>query len=328
MKIQLLSLFAVLALVACAALVTQQEIAQAKLKKFGLTLVLTMLSFMGLVQAQTQVEVKHVQVGDVKIAYYTRGQGEPMLMIAGYSQTMAMWDPGLLEELSKSHTLILFDNRGIGLSTDSRESHTSMAQMADDAAGLARALGYQKINVLGWSMGSRIAQQLLIRHPDLIGKGILCAPNPGGQHQVKASKKVSEELNNPNLSLMENIALLFPQNEDGKQAAKDAYARLSAAKLAGSIPNDFTISKEAKLRQDRARTVLWDTNNQNFSDLKGIRVPVLVADGRFDIIDVPKNAQIIANQIPYSWLTYFDGGHAFLFQQYMKFSETVNAFMM
>jgi hypothetical protein len=52
-----------------------------------------------------------------------------------------------------------------------------------------------------------------------------------------------------------------------------------------------------------------------------------VADGQYDILDVPKNSQIIANQIPFAWLAYFDGGHAFLFQQHQKFAETVNAFM-
>lgn len=169
-----------------------------------------------------------------------------------------------------------------------------------DAAGLVKALGYKKMNVFGWSMGSCVALQFLIRHPDLVGKGILCAPNPGGKYQVKASKQVSGELNNPNLSLMENVALLFPQDEVGKQAAKDAFARLNAAKSAGTIPDDFNISKEAKIRQDRARTVLWDADNQNYIDLKTITAPVLIADGRFDIIDVPKNAQIIANQIPLS----------------------------
>ena len=288
---------------------------------------LALFGFADPAQAQFKAEVKYAQVGEVRLAYYTRGQGDPMILINGYSATMSMWDPALIEELSKNNTLILFDNRGIGLSTDTKENKTTMAQMADDAAGLVKALGYKKANVLGWSMGARVAQQFLIRHPDLVIKGILCAPNPGGKYQVKASKKTEEELNNPHLSVMENVALLFPNNEAGKQAAKDALAREQAAKLAGTIPDDFVISKESKLRQTRARTTLWDADNKNFVDLKNIKVPVLVADGQYDILDVPKNSQIIANQIPFAWLAYFDGGHAFLFQQHKKFAETLNAFM-
>lgn len=292
-----------------------------------LALLLTLFGFAGSLQAQTKVEVKYAQVGEVKLAYYTRGQGDPMILINGYSATMSMWDPALLDELSKNNTLILFDNRGIGLSTDTKENKTTMAQMADDAAGLVKALGYKKANVLGWSMGARVAQQFLIRHPDIVIKGILCAPNPGGKYQVKANRKTEAELNDPHLSVMENIALLFPDNEAGRQAASDAMAREKAAKLAGTIPDDFVISKESKLRQTRARTTLWNADNKNYADLKNIKVPVLVADGQYDILDVPRNSQIIANQIPFAWLAYFDGGHAFLFQQHEKFAETVNAFM-
>lgn len=291
------------------------------------TLLLVLFGYVGSAHAQFKAEVKYAQVNDIKLAYYIRGQGDPLILINGYSATMSMWDPALIEELSKNNTLILFDNRGIGLSTDTRENKTTMAQMADDAAGLVKALGYKKTNVLGWSMGARVAQQFLIRHPDLVNKGILCAPNPGGKHQIKASKKIEEELNNPHLSVMENVALLFPNNESGKQAAKDALAREQAAKLAGVIPDDFVITKESKLRQTRARTTLWDVDNKNFADLKNIKVPVLVADGQYDILDVPKNSQIIANQIPFAWLAYFDGGHAFLFQQHQKFAATVNAFL-
>lgn len=266
-------------------------------------------------------------MNDIKLAYYIRGQGDPLILINDYSATMSMWDPALIEELSKSNTLILFDNRGIGLSTDTSENKTTMAQMADAAAGLVKALGYKKTNVLGWSMGARVAQQLLIRHPDLVIKGILRAPNPGGKHQIKASKKIEEELNNLHLSVMENVALLFPNNDAGKQAAKDALAREQAAKLAGVIPDDFVITKESKLRQTRARTTLWYADDKNFVDLKNIKAPVLVADGQYDILDVPKNSQIIANQIPFAWLAYFDGGHAFLFQQHQQFAATINAFL-
>ena len=290
-------------------------------------LMLALLGFVAPAHAQFKAEVKYAQVNNVNLAYYIRGQGDPLILINGYSATMSMWDPALIDELSKSNTLILFDNRGIGLSTDTKENKTTIAQMADDAAGLVEALGYKKTNVLGWSMGARVAQQFLIRHPDLVIKGILCAPNPGGKYQVKPNKKIEEELNNPHLSVMENVALLFPDNESGKQAAKEALAREQAAKLMGTIPDDFVISKESKLRQTHARTTLWNADNKNFTDLKNVNVPVLVADGQYDILDVPKNAQIIANQIPFAWLAYFDGGHAFLFQQHKKFAETVHAFL-
>ena len=285
------------------------------------------LSLNAPVQAQEKPEIKYAQVGDVKLAYYLKGKGDPMILIMGYAATMAAWDPALLNELAKNNRLIIFDNRGVGFSTETKENHTTIPQMADDAAGLVKVLGFKKVNIFSWSMGARIGQQFAIRHPELINKVILCAPNPGGKYQIAISKKVGEELNNPSLSPMENFELLFPMTPEGKAAAKVVYERFMAAKAAGTIPDDFIISKEAKERQVRARTTLWDSDNRNYQDLKRIKVPVLVADGREDIIDNPKNSVVIANQIPFAWLAFYEGGHAFLFQSYQKLSETVNVFL-
>lgn len=277
--------------------------------------------------AQFKAEVKTIEVGDVKIAYYIRGQGKPLFMINGFISTMSLWDPALLDELEKNYQLILFDNRGVGLSTDTEENNTTISQMADDVAGLIKNLGYQKVNILAWSMGARIGQQLLIRHPALVDKAVLCSANPGGEHEDKTDANVESKLNDPNVSEMEKISLVFTDDEQGKRAAKNTLERLRAAVETGTIPNDFAVSKETTIRQNRARTVLWSNNNENFNALKGIKNSVLLADGRSDIIDLPKNSLIIANQIPYAWTAFFDGGHAFLFQNYKQFADLIYAFL-
>lgn len=274
-----------------------------------------------------KAEVKYVDVNSVKLAYYTRGTGSPIVMIMGFAGTMSMWDPILLEELSKEHELIIFDNRGAGLSTDTKENNTTIPQMADDTAALVKALGYKKVNILGWSMGARIGQQFVIRHPELTDKIILAAANPGGKHNIPISKAVSKEVNNPDLSLMANVELLYPNTPAGKEAAKQTLARVKAATKSGEIPDNFIVSKETKVRQARARNELWDKMNSNFQDLKKIKSPVLLTDGNDDIIDNPKNSPLMATQIPFSWLAFFEGGHAYLFQSHTKFSNTVNNFL-
>ena len=294
---------------------------------YSLLVVFLCLGLRSTLHAQFKPEVKFAQVGDVQLAYYTRGQGEPLLMINGFISTMSLWDPALLEELAQQHQLILFDNRGVGRSTDTKENNTTIPQMADDAAGLIKALGLKKASILGWSMGARIGQQLLLRHPDLIDKAVLCAANPGGKHQDPASEDVEGKLNNPNIPEMEKLSLVFTDNAVGREAATAVLARLKAAVAAGAVPNDFNVSKETTERQDRARTTLWRSDNSNFEGLKTIKVPVLVTDGRNDIIDPPKNSLIIANQIPFAWLAFYEGGHAFLFQSHARFAATVNAFL-
>lgn len=277
--------------------------------------------------ARAEPDVKYVEVGDVKLAYYTRGQGKPLVMINGFISTMSLWDPLLVDELAKHHQLILFDNRGVGLSTDTTDNRTTIPQMADDTAGLIKALGLNKPDILGWSMGARIAQQLLVRHPDIVGKAVLAAPNPGGSHSVPADKVVEDKLNDPNVPDAQKLALLVPHGADGELAGKEIYARILEAGKQGTAPNDFNVSKQTTERQNRARTTLWNADEENFKSLKNIQNPVLVTDGRQDVIDKPVNSLIIAGQIPFAWLAFFDGGHAFLFQQHKKFAETVKVFL-
>ena len=285
------------------------------------------LSICSAALADPKVEIKTVDVNDIKIAYYIRGKGKPLLMINGYLSTMSLWDPALLEELEKNYQLILFDNRGVGFSTDTMQNHTTMEQMADDAAELVKNLGYKKVNILAWSMGARIGQQLLIRHPSLVEKAILCSANPGGKYADKTSADVESKLNNPNVPAIEKISLTFTNNKQGRLAATQCLDRLKNAVANKTIPDDFTVSKETEIRQNRARTTLWSDNNENFDALKNINNPVLLADGKYDIIDLPKNSLIIANQIPYAWTAFLNGGHAFLFQEYKQFSDLVAAFL-
>lgn len=278
-------------------------------------------------EASSKVKIQFAQVGDIKMAYYTRGQGEPLFLINGFMSAMSTWDPALLDVLAKKNKLIIFDNRGVGLSTDTKEDRTSMEQMADDTAGLIKALGYKKANVLGFSMGARVAQQVFIRHPDLVNKGILAAPNPGGSRQIKPSADVAKLLNDPNVSTYDKAKLMFTNDAAGQAALKQVMKRINDAVKNGTAPNDNDVSKEAAIRQDRARTVLWGANEKNFDDLKNIKFPVLVADGRDDVIDPPENARLIAGQIPFAWLTFYEGGHGFLFQSAARFGATINAFL-
>lgn len=278
-------------------------------------------------EASSKVKIQFAQVGDIKMAYYTRGQGEPLFLINGFMSAMSTWDPALLDVLAKKNKLIIFDNRGVGLSTDTKEDRTSMEQMADDTAGLIKALGYKKANVLGYSMGARVAQQVFIRHPDLVNKGILAAPNPGGSRQIKPSADVAKLLNDPNVSTYDKAKLMFTNDASGEAALKQVMKRINDAVKNGTAPNDNDVSKEAAIRQDRARTVLWGANEKNFDDLKNIKFPVLVADGRDDVIDPPENARLIAGQIPFAWLTFYEGGHGFLFQSAARFGATINAFL-
>ncbi len=269
-----------------------------------------------------KAQVKKMKVGEVELAYYLRGKGEPLIMIMGFRGTMGIWDPSLLEELEKKYTLILFDNRGAGLSSDTEQDKTTIAQMAEDTAELIQALGYKKAHVLGWSMGSRIAMELALKFPELVESLILCSPNPGGKSQAKRTTDAYKALTSPSpLSVKEGLSLIFPNTPEGDKASEAFLARLTKAIIEGTVPDDRNVSLETVKRQVHALQ-LWDRDDQLYELLPRIKISTLVAGGLNDALDNPENVQTVACRIPFAWSAYFPGaGHYFLSQNHRKFAE-------
>ena len=108
-----------------------------------------------------------------KIYYEVRGEGTPLLMIAGLSSDSQSWLPVLIP-LSGKFKLITVDNRGVGRS-DKDNKGLSITDLSEDIAGLIKFLGYEKVNILGHSMGGMIAMELAVKHPELIDNLILAA---------------------------------------------------------------------------------------------------------------------------------------------------------
>ncbi len=126
------------------------------------------------------IETKKVHVGDIDIAYKMFGKGNPILLINGFSAPLDFWDPMLLEKLASNHTVITFDNRGIG-NTTSGEKKFTITQFGNDTFGLLDALKIKKADVMGWSMGGMIAQELALLHPEKVGNLIIYASTCGGK---------------------------------------------------------------------------------------------------------------------------------------------------
>src|ERR687898_117928 len=118
------------------------------------------------------IPAKKVHVGDIDIAYKTFGKGAPILLVSGAGNVMDVWPSSMLQELSSNHTIIIFDNRGVGNTTLGTKP-ISVKQIANDTVGLLDALKIQKVDVLGFSMGSFVAEQLAISHPERVNRLIL-----------------------------------------------------------------------------------------------------------------------------------------------------------
>src|SRR5215218_4109467 len=137
---------------------------------------------------------EHVQVGDINIAYKMFGQGKPILLISGIGQTKEAWEPSLLSNLvATNHTVIVFDNRGIGETTVGTKLF-SIEQFANDTAGLLDALHIEKADVFGASLGSFVAQELSLNYPEKVDRLILSAGYCGGNETVYPSGQAAESL--------------------------------------------------------------------------------------------------------------------------------------
>ena len=115
-----------------------------------------------------------VRVEDINMSYRILGDGYPLLLIMGYGGTMNLWEERLLRALAKKYKVIIFDNRGIGETSTGHKAFT-IEQFAEDSYELMVALKIEKAHVLGWSMGASIAQELALRHPEIVNKLVLYA---------------------------------------------------------------------------------------------------------------------------------------------------------
>ena len=262
-------------------------------------------------------ETGSVPVGDINISYRIMGQGEPIVLIMGYGSTMDMWDPIFLDNLSTKYRVIIFDNRGMG-NTTAPPGNFSIAQFANDTAGLMTTLGIKKAHILGWSMGSFMAQELAIRHPERVNKIILYAGDCGGKEAVMPSPEVLKDLANnagsPEERGMRLLGLLFPTEWLSKQPAFYKW---------------FPIPKETSLPENIERQAqaiaAWPGA---FDRLGSIESPTLVVTGTEDVIAPPENAFILAQRITDSWLVQFNGaGHGLMYQYPDRLAKIVGDFI-
>ena len=141
------------------------------------------------------IETKKIRVDDIEMAYKIFGSGPPILLINGYSAPLDFWDPLLISKLASNHTVITFDNRGIG-NTSLGNKQFSIPQFARDTTGLMDALEINRADILGWSMGGMVAQELAISNPDKVNKLIIYASICGGNESVPPKNEVINEFSN------------------------------------------------------------------------------------------------------------------------------------
>lgn len=265
--------------------------------------------------ASAPVRTAHTKLGTV--AYRIIGSGPPLVLITGYSGTMEGWDRRFVDALAQHYRVVIFDNAGVG-PTAALPAPLSIDAMASQTSALIDALGLNHPDVLGWSMGSMIAQALAVLHPDQVRRLVLCASFPGNGQTVRPSQQAINALTSSDPQKV--MADLFPASQT---AAQNTYlAAISSYPTAPAAPAD------AVTAQGHAVDQWWAGSDPAGQQTALIAVPTLIADGTADQLDPLANSHTLASLIPGAKLTlYPDAGHAFLFQDQTAFVPLIESFL-
>ena len=271
------------------------------------------------------VRTEHVDRNGVRYAYrrYGKESAVPLVLLQHFRGSMDNWDPALIDALGKERTVVIFDNEGV--SGSSGVTPDSFAAMAEGAAQFVRALGYEKVDILGFSIGGAVAQELAVAHPALVRRLILAGTAPQGGEGMNARDPKIIALATKAVPEYDDLLTLFFEPTDASQKAGRAFVeRLKRRTLDLDVPSSAqTMRAQAKARNDWGATI-----DPGHSRLKRITQPVLVANGSHDIMMFTVNSVTMFQNIANAQLIlYPDSGHGFLFQYPELFAMHVSAFL-
>ena len=259
------------------------------------------------------------------ITYVYRELGEkigiPIVFFTHLSANLDNWDPRIIDGIAKQHWVITFDNTGVGLS--SGQVPGTIKEMAEDAIDFIKALGFKQIDILSFSMGGMIAQELLELEPTLIRKVILTGTGPRGGKGIENVTKISNQDLVRAIFTLKDVKtyLFFTRTLNGKRKAKEFLARIKERKH----NRDKMISLKGYYTQLKAIN-RWGKSTP--ADLSKIKQPFLVVNGEADRMVPTENSYDLVQRLLNSKLViYKDAGHGAIFQYHEEFTKEVLAFL-
>lgn len=245
----------------------------------------------------------------------------PLVLLNHWGAVLDNFDPRIVDGLATRHHVITVDYRGIGGSGGL--APLTIDEMARDVIALIRALGHPTVDLMGFSLGGMVAQDVVLKAPDLVRKLMLTGTGPAGGKGISKVGAVSWPLILKGLFTFRDpkTYLFFTATANGRSAAKAFIARTKERK----VDRDKGPTPRAFLRQLKA---IHAWGRQLPQDLSRIRIPVLVANGDNDIMVPTPNSHDLVRRIPGAELViYPDAGHGGIFQYHTQFVPTALAFL-
>src|SRR4051795_8602472 len=264
-----------------------------------------------------------VDAGDMQFAYRRLGPttGVPVVFLTHLAAVLDNWDPRVVDGIAARHPVIAFDNRGVGASSGSTPK--TIEEMARDAVTFIRALGFDRVDLFGFSMGGMIAQVIAQEEPQLVRRMIIAGTGPAGGDGIEKVTRIAY------LDIARGLLtrqdpkqyLFFTRSPDGRRAGQEFLARLEER----TDDRDKAISVGSFRAQLKA---IHRWGQQQPADLSSIHQPVLVLNGERDRMVPTKNTVDLDRRLPNSQLVvYPDAGHGGVFQFHEDFVKRALEFL-
>ena len=261
----------------------------------------------------------------IEYAYRDLGAGDvPLVLLQHFRGNLDNWDPALVDALAADRRVITFDNVGVGATTGSTPS--TIEAMAHDAISFLEAMDFQQIDLLGFSIGSFIAQEIALIRPDLLRRVVLASAAPQGAAGMHGwAPEVIGAVGAPETSPEGYISVFFAPTDTSRGAGQQAAGRIFGGRT--SDRDEPTTWQTREAQYDAVCT--WGIpNHALLQGVAAIELPVFVANGDSDPMILPRYSHLLAGLLPDARVKiYPDSAHGFLFQHHEEYAADVHAFL-
>jgi pimeloyl-ACP methyl ester carboxylesterase len=259
----------------------------------------------------------------IDYVYRDLGEGTPLVLLQHFRGNLDNWDPALIDALATDRRVVTFDNAGVGGSSGTTPS--TITQTAIDAIAFLDAMELDQVDVLGFSIGSFVAQEIALIRPAVVRRVVLASSAPQGAAGMHGwAPEVIQAVGAPAPNPDGYLSVFFTRSPASRQAGVEALGRITAR----SDDRDKATSWQTRQAQYDAVCAWGIPDHALLQRVSAIEVPVLVANGDSDPMILPRYSYLLAGLIPGARLKiYPDAAHGFLFQHHAEFAADVDAFL-
>jgi pimeloyl-ACP methyl ester carboxylesterase len=260
----------------------------------------------------------------IEYAYRNLGAGEvPLVLLQHFRGNLDNWDPALIDYLAAGRRVVTFDNRGVGGTTGMTPN--TIEAMAHDATAFIEAVDLKKVDLLGFSIGSFVAQEIALIRPDLLRRVVLASSAPQGADGMHGwAPDVIGAVGGSEPNPQGYIDVFFARTSTSRAAGQQVAGRIFGKKANQDVPTTW------QTRQAQYDAVCrWGIPNYSLLQrVSAIDLPVFVANGDSDPMILPRYSYLLTGLLPDARLKiYPDSAHGFLFQHHSRFAADVSGFL-